>query len=201
MGEKMNFTIIELLMVVAIIMILASLLLPVLGKARSRAHRIKCLGNMKQIHYGTVNYQDENQEFICNGDIRGMVLGNLVGQYWHERIRYYANARKGQKTNEIFDCPAEPTPRNFPYTSYGLNCTFAGVAWWPGYWGNYMRKTAAVRRPSAVLHVAEAGGNAYRIDSANWWYFRHGSRYYPRTRDFELRRFGNGLYSLFRRTH
>ena len=28
-----------------------------------------------------------------------------------------------------------------------------------------------------MLHVAEGGGMNYRIDSANWWYFRHGGPY------------------------
>lgn len=40
-----------------------------------------------------------------------------------------------------------------------------------------MRKTSSVKEPSRVLHVAEGGGMNYRIDSANWWYFRHGGTY------------------------
>ena len=62
--ENRNFTLIELLIVIAIIAILAGMLLPALSKARAMAKAAACLNNIRQIGNTFSFYADDNSDWM-----------------------------------------------------------------------------------------------------------------------------------------
>ncbi|MBI2928082.1 MAG: type II secretion system protein [Verrucomicrobia bacterium] len=70
------FTLIELLVVVAIIAILASLLLPVLGKAKAKGQSIKCISNLKQLQLAWQMYHEDNEDKLARNELPGWMGGS-----------------------------------------------------------------------------------------------------------------------------
>jgi prepilin-type N-terminal cleavage/methylation domain-containing protein len=58
-----SFTLIELLIVIAIIAILAALLLPALSQAKYQAKVIMCSGNLRQISAGILGYASDSNDY------------------------------------------------------------------------------------------------------------------------------------------
>jgi prepilin-type N-terminal cleavage/methylation domain-containing protein len=123
------FTLVEMLVVITIISILASLLLPTLDKAINAARGASCANNQKQVGMMTVMYLDQNNATLPKYDSYGAyacwlleAAGMKQINAWHNAaIECSAGAGRG-----LFACPAVPldlvgssnagTPVGFSYT-------------------------------------------------------------------------------------
>jgi prepilin-type N-terminal cleavage/methylation domain-containing protein/prepilin-type processing-associated H-X9-DG protein len=79
--EVQAFTLVELLVVIAVIAILAAILLPVLDKAKQRSQTTACLNNMKQLQLSYRMYVDDNNDYLPPNEVIpepdvSWVLGN-----------------------------------------------------------------------------------------------------------------------------
>lgn len=79
-GEKMFFSLIELLIVIAIIVIIVGLLLPLLAQARSKVQSLKCLSNMRQIFQASVAYSNDHNRLPSLNDTVYSLDGSVVAK-------------------------------------------------------------------------------------------------------------------------
>lgn len=101
---KKGFTIIELMVVIAIIAVLAALILPALSGARAKSKQVTCLNNLKQISLALQLYANDDGE--CYPRAAGTVPWDTKDADddtygWMQQLLPYASNRK------IYKCPSD----------------------------------------------------------------------------------------------
>jgi prepilin-type N-terminal cleavage/methylation domain-containing protein/prepilin-type processing-associated H-X9-DG protein len=144
------FTLVELLVVLAIVGILTGLMLPALAQAKSQARRAGCINNLRQIGLATLLYVDQEQAYPP--------AWSGPEQRWMDLLKPFL-----EKSSRVYLCPADPEPRAVTWDptihlSYGINVfRFADrdTSFWYGVRAN------RVQRPSGTILFADCTPGKY----------------------------------------
>ena len=187
--RKRSFTLIELLIVVAIIAILAGMLLPALNKARDSAHKIACASNHKSLTSAAIQYNMDNQDyFYAPVDRKGNGGGcyNYIFNISAFAIPPYLGKKTGQNvaggllrkekingtdvyfyTSKTMVCPGKKLNPSFDvmrqHYNYSWNSQLGSGSFYDGSgWSVYPHaKMGSIRKPSQILMFGDGGGNKW----------------------------------------
>jgi prepilin-type N-terminal cleavage/methylation domain-containing protein/prepilin-type processing-associated H-X9-DG protein len=157
MKRNSAFTLVELLVVIAIISVLASMLLPVLSKARASALAISCKNNLKQVGSWGFSYADDWNGVLPTSewDNNPASYRHLSTTMWFEKSPMADLSWCKKKGGTVLHCPlgsSTVNPRSYWGTQgaqdYSLNLYTGG------------RYVSGIRVPKA----------SSRLRGTSWWF-------------------------------
>jgi prepilin-type N-terminal cleavage/methylation domain-containing protein/prepilin-type processing-associated H-X9-DG protein len=135
-----GFSLIELLVVVAIIAILAAMLLPALAKAKARARATACLSELKQLGIGVAFYEGDNRDALPETSHQALSWIGMLAVYG---------------LTNVYICPDDTN--HLRITSYAINDFLTPHPF--GAVGLDFSILSSVPAPTETLHLAEARGD------------------------------------------
>ena len=167
-----GFTLLELLVVVAIIAILAALLFPAISSARAKAKQAVCLNNLRQINLGLRMYSDDSHDASPNtlGTNSSPSMENFINFTGYKKLMKSNIGLNGASSpqDKLFACPADTfyygpqgyVPQGFheqsfsDYSSYGFNAGATNPIY-STHTGLAGRKISSIKAPSKTILVME----------------------------------------------
>ena len=152
-----GFTLIKLLVTIAIIGILVAILLPTLSRSKDKAKSAACLNNMHQIGVASQMYTDDNADVII--PMARLVTpypNNLIVPYkpyvwWPDTLRPYT-----QSGAKLYTCPSAPEVQGGVHltNALGIGMNFNELGVFPENvdpkTGKFVKFTM-IRNPSATV--------------------------------------------------
>jgi prepilin-type N-terminal cleavage/methylation domain-containing protein len=158
------FTLVELLVTLAIIALLAALLLPAQAKTRRTAQAAQCMSNLRQWGISYRLYADDNNDFLPR---RGQGVQTLAlitrPDDWFNALPFYFglpsfedmvadNRRPAAHDKFVFICPVADDPGGTYFLPYGMNMNLS--TWILP----LAAKFSQVAQPACVVAMADAPG-------------------------------------------
>ncbi|HEV7924894.1 MAG TPA: type II secretion system protein [Verrucomicrobiae bacterium] len=155
MNAKRAFTLVELLVTIAIIAILAGLLLPALSRAKENGKQTSCVSNLNQINLAIRFYASDYADSLPVLPIPNSYPTG-IGAFYKQLVKGYLGLTGPASPNEkVFICPSDPlicTLKWHAYTSYTFNGYEVGLGAIPRITG---QKLGAIRIPAKAVLAGE----------------------------------------------
>lgn len=132
--NRRAFTLIELLAVLGIVVILAVLLIPSVGKVLKSSRQASCVNNLRQIAAASQMYSGENQGKMVPQYDMGATLSILLAPY-------AGDMKAPMIAPDIFYCPENVAQKTPPAAGYRITSKVYNKGW-SGYFIGYLMNTS-----------------------------------------------------------
>lgn len=152
-AQRSAFTLVEMIVVIAIILLLSAMLFPVLETALGRAEAVSCLSNMRNLGLAARLYAD---------DYDGAIVPAMLAEGTSDRVSWCVTIQSYLNNTGLLLCPTDECPRRLPGTlclphSYGINLELAEVG---GYMASSLRLDG-LDDPVGTVLFCELNGERY----------------------------------------